>query len=143
MVQEASREGVRRQEAAISRLHQRSRECFRQLKAAHPAQQTRLPSQERELHTQPSAFVPGDHTAHVQPMQTKQGLQREQQLDEAALESQPHQPRSASPVKGIFMHSLTNVWHYDLSQRTAPTDKCCSLWFKHRMLCTGSSQSST
>lgn len=66
IMQEASREQVRRQEAAISRLHQRSRDCFRQLKAAaHSAQQTCVPSQDGELHTQPSASVPGETLAHM------------------------------------------------------------------------------
>lgn len=103
-MQEASREQVRRQEAGISRLHQRSRDCFRQLKAAHPAQQTCLASQDGEVHTQPSASVAGDPSAHVQPMQTQKERQREQRLEMAALESQPCQPWSASPVKGMFMY---------------------------------------
>ena len=134
-MQEKTREQVCRQEAAISRLYQRSRECFRHLKAAaaHPAQQTCIPLQDGNLHIQPSACLTADCSADVQPMRTTQEVQREQQvqLDVAALESQPSQPRSASPVKGIFMHSSLQ----SVSSWLEPYDfaHCCSLWFIDRI----------
>ena len=106
-MQETTWKQVRKQQAGISRLHQRSRECFRRLKAAaaHPPQQTCIPLQDIKLHTEPTATMTADSSADVQPMQMMQEVQREQQdqLDLPALESQSSQPRSASPVKGTFL----------------------------------------
>ena len=124
-MQETTREQVRRQEAAISRLHQRSRECFRDLKAAaaaHPAQQTCIPLQDKELLTQPTDFPTADCRAGVQPIQLTQGVQREQQTQVAvpALQSQGNQLWSASPVKGtaVPIFHLTVVCHHGLSPMT-------------------------
>lgn len=111
-MQEATWEQVHRQEAGIIRLRQRSRECFRRLKAAasHPPQQACSPVQDQELHTQPAAALAADSSADVQPMRVTQEVQREQQvqLGVSALESPPSQPRSASPVKGTH---LTDACH--------------------------------
>ena len=133
---------MHRQEGAISRLHQRSRDCFRQLKAAqappHPTHQPHIPLQERELHAQPSASIAGAHSADVQPMNGMQGVQEEQQgqMDVLAKESEGRQRRCASPLKGtapLCVHlrtCLAYVYHSHLNPITYPTDHLCYyLWF--------------
>ena len=118
-MQETKREQLRRQEAAISKLHQRSRECFRHLKAAaaHPPQQICKPLQDKNLHSQPTAAITADRRAGEQPVRTTEEVQREQiQMDVPAWESQPSQPRSASPVKSMCMclFHLTDVRYHTL-----------------------------
>lgn len=107
-VQEAARQQVHKQEAAISRLHQRSRECFRHLKSgqsAHPLKQTHILSQEETCLAQPVLPIAQDRSADVRSVEGMQGVQMAQQGQEdgSALESQHRQQRSASPVRGTAL----------------------------------------
>ena len=108
---------LHKQEAAISRLHQRSRGCFRLLKSGqtgHPVQQAYIPSQEGSCVAQPVVSIAQDHSADVHSLKGMQEVPMEQhgQLDGSAMELESRKRRSGSPVRGTAacIHALTHTY---------------------------------